>query len=173
MSAAMTGSSSMIRTVGGQFGVDLGLGLGDQAFDLAEVAIQDLSGFGRGEAFQGGKQERLARTRGDAHQTLRGVVGGGEAVITTRFELSAGRQPDGVEHAIQRDARRQVVIQRTLAGGEGFQSDADIVVAGVLVAGKGAGVATNIRQMRRQPSKKTHDPSRCGVFDKNKLSRSS
>ena len=34
------------------------------------------------------------------------------------------------------------------------------VVAGVLIAGEGTGIATNIGQMRRQPGKKTHDPSR-------------
>ncbi len=52
---------------------------------------------------------------------------------------------------IEGDARRQVGVQRLLAGGQGLERDADIMVASGLVAGQGARIATNVRQMRRQP----------------------
>ena len=48
------------QDVGGQFGVDVRLGVGDQTFDLARVRRQDLGGFRRGEPLQRRQQEGLA-----------------------------------------------------------------------------------------------------------------
>jgi len=70
-----------------------------------------------------------------------------------------------MEDPVERDARRQAGVQGPLTAGQGFEGDPYVVVPGFLIPGEGAGVAANIRQMRRQPGKKTLDPSRCGVFE--------
>ena len=118
----------------------------------SKSASRICAGFGGREAFQRGEQEGLARARRDAHQPLRGVVGAGAVVVLrgsragrrrcTRWRGTRDRaRPAGVRSASS-DA---------LAGGQRLQRDADIVVAGGLVAGEGAGVAAHIGQMRRKP----------------------
>ena len=62
------------QNVGGQFGIDLGLGRADQAFDVMGVGPQDLGRLRWGEAFQRRQQEGLTRARGNPHQPPRGVV---------------------------------------------------------------------------------------------------
>ncbi|MND84511.1 hypothetical protein D3C80_764030 [compost metagenome] len=141
------------QDVGGQFRVDVGLGLGDQTLDRARVDGQDLGGLGRGEAFQSGEQEGLARARRDAHQAVGGVVALGRAAV---LELGAGGRPDGVEDVIQGDARRHVRGQLALARREGLERHADVVVACALIPGQRTGVAADIRQMRRKSGQKAH-----------------
>jgi hypothetical protein len=61
-----------------------------------------------------------------------------------------------VEHLIKGDPRGHLGGQLALAGGQGLQGDADIVVAGRLIAGEGAGVATDVGQVRRKSGQKAH-----------------
>jgi hypothetical protein len=122
------------QDVGGQFGVDVRLGLRDQALHVHSVGVEDLGGFRRREALQGGQQEGLARARGDAHQPARSVVAAFDAALV--LKLGAGRGPDGVEHMIERDPRGHLGRQLALAGGEGLQRDTDVVVTGRLIAGQ-------------------------------------
>ncbi|MNS86450.1 hypothetical protein D3C72_1203560 [compost metagenome] len=77
------------QDVGGQFGVDVGLSLGDQAFDRARVNAQDLRRFRRRKAFQRGQQEGLSRARRNPHQAARGVVA--RFQIADVLQLGAGR----------------------------------------------------------------------------------
>jgi hypothetical protein len=131
------------QDVGGQFRIDLRLRLGDQLLHLREIGAEDLGGLRRREAFEGREQEGLARARRDAHQSARGVVGVA-FVFLRSLELCARRAPDGVEHVIERDAGRHAGFQRPFPGGERFQGDTDVVVAGRLVSGKRACVSTHI-----------------------------
>jgi hypothetical protein len=153
---------------GGQFGVDLGLGLGDQAFDLGEVGVEDLRGLGgvkpsravSRKAWRERGAMRIRRCEASSATADRGLLDGA-------LELGARAEPDGVEHVIERDARRQRLAPATARRRPAPRARPHIVVAGGLVAGQGAGVAANIGQMRRQPGEKTHDPSRFKkVFDK-------
>jgi len=142
------------QAVGGRFGVDVGLGVADQALDLMHVRRQDLGGFGRGEALKRRQQEGLTRARGDAHQAARGVVAGLQAAGVLQPGARGG--PDGVEDMIEGHAGRHFRGQLALAGGEGFQRDADIVVAGGLIAGQRAGVTADVGQMRRKAGQQAH-----------------
>ncbi len=100
--------------------------------------------FAGGEALQRGEQERLARTGRDAHQPMGRVLVPAGTVVVVGLQLSTGRAPDGVEHVIQRHARREPVVQGLFPGRQGLERNADIVVARPLIAGQGAGVATDI-----------------------------
>jgi len=149
----MSGDDRLVlddQHVGGQFGVDLGLSLGDQALDRAEIGVEDLGRLAGREAFQRGQQKGLSRPRRDAHQPGVGVVGPAHLVRGVGLELRARTAPDGVEHVVERHARRQVGFQNPFAGGEGFKGDSDIMVAGGLIACERARVAADIGQMRRQ-----------------------
>uniref|UniRef100_A0A0N4ZZP0 AlaDh_PNT_N domain-containing protein n=1 Tax=Parastrongyloides trichosuri TaxID=131310 RepID=A0A0N4ZZP0_PARTI len=137
------------QDVSGQFGVDVGLGLGDQAFDRTRINAEDLRRLGRGEAFQRGQQEGLARARRDPHQAARGVVAAFQTADV--LELGAGGRPDGVEDVIKGHARRHVRRQLPLTGGQRLERDAHIVVARDLIAGQRPRVTTDVGQMRRQP----------------------
>ncbi len=147
------------QDVGRQLGVDLGLSLGDQALDLFEGGVEDLGSLRGREPFQGSEQERLARARRDAHQAVGGVIRLRQGVFLGALELGAGRAPDGVEHVVERDAGSQPAVQRHFARRQGFKRNADVVVAGALVAGQGPRVAPDVRQMRRKPLKQAHHPS--------------
>jgi hypothetical protein len=57
-----------------------------------------------------------------------------------------------VEHVIERDPRRQIGLQGAFPRSQGFESYADIVVACGLVTGKGASVAPDVGQVRRETS---------------------
>jgi hypothetical protein len=55
-----------------------------------------------------------------------------------------------VEDVIEGHPRRKIGFKHALAGGQRLERYAHIVVSGGLVAGERAGVATHIREMRRQ-----------------------
>ena len=55
-------------------------------------------------------------------------------IIAGRFKLRTGRKPDRVEDVIERDPRGEAVLKHPVTGGDSFQCDANIVVAGRLVA---------------------------------------
>ncbi len=100
--------------VSGQFGVDVGLRPRDQLFDLGEFGVQDLGGLGRREALQRGQQESLARTGRDTHQAMSGIGLGRQILarlVRLRLQLGAAGAPDGMEHVVERNARRQTRIQ--------------------------------------------------------------
>ncbi|MNE53033.1 hypothetical protein D3C80_1477330 [compost metagenome] len=138
------------QDISGQFGVDVGLGLGDQTLDRARIYAENLSRLRGGEPFQGRQQEGLSRTRRDPHQAARGVVA--DAVHAAAvLKLGAGRGPDGVEDVIESDPRRHVRRQLALAGRQRLQGHAHIVVASDLIARQGPRIAADIGQMRRKP----------------------
>ena len=56
---------------------------------------------------------------------------------------------------IQSHPRREVGLKDLFAGRQRLERDADIVVAGGLIAGEGARITPNIGQMRRQSGYKT------------------
>ncbi len=145
--------------IGGQLRIDLRLGFRDQLLDLVEGGVEDLGGLAGREALERSQQEGLARTRRDPHQPMGGVVGLARGVLVIGLQLGPGGAPDGVEHVIERDARRKPVVQRLLARGQGLERDADIVVAGALIAGESARVTADVRQMRRKPLQQAHLPS--------------
>jgi hypothetical protein len=155
MSAEMIGLVLDDQDVGGQFGVDVGLGLGDQPFDVHRVGVEDLGRLRGRETFEGGQQEGLARTRSDLHQALRGVVATLNAAFV--FQLGAGRGPDGVEDVIQGDARRHLRRQLAFAGGQRLKGHPHIVVASSLIAGQRASVAAHVRKMRRETGQQAHE----------------
>ena len=95
----------------------------------------------------------------DIEALVRRVVGIGGAVLLVGLQLGSGGAPDGVEDVIERNAGRQPVVERFLARRQGLERNADIIVAGALVAGECARVAPDVRQMRRKPLKQAHHPS--------------
>ncbi|MNT02699.1 hypothetical protein D3C72_1372050 [compost metagenome] len=138
------------QNVGGQFGVDVGLGFGDQTLDRPRIDAENLGGFRGREPLQGRQQEGLSRARRDPHQAARGVVA--DAVHAAAvLKLGAGRGPDGVEDVIESNARRHVRRQLALAGRQRLQGHPHIVVAGDLIARQGPRIAADIGQMRRKP----------------------
>ncbi len=147
------------QDIGRQLRVDFGLGFADQLLDLVEGGVEDLGRLTGSETFQGGEQERLARTGRNAHQPVGRIVGLAGTIVLAALELGAGGAPDGVEHMIERDPRREAVVEGLLAGRQGLQGHADVIVAGPLIACQGASVSTDIGQVRRKPLEKTHLPS--------------
>ncbi len=99
------------QDVGGQFGVDLGLSLGDQLLDLVEGGVEDLGRLAGRESLQRGEQEGLARARRDTQQPMGGVVGIGPGVLVIGLQLRPGRAPDGVKDVVERHARRKPVVE--------------------------------------------------------------
>ena len=84
MSAAITGSSSMISTSVASSASISRLRLGDQLLDLGEVGVEDLRRLAGREALERGEQKGLARARRDAHQPRGRVVAGRVAASSAR-----------------------------------------------------------------------------------------
>ena len=143
------------QDVGRQFGVDIRLGVRDQPVDVTGIGVKDLGGLGRGKALQGGQQEGLARTWRDPHHAARCIVLAAPDAAHV-FQPGTGRGPDGVKDMVESHARRHLGRKLELTGREGFESDTDIVVTGGLIAGQGAGIATDVRKMRRKAGQQTH-----------------
>ncbi len=128
---------------GGQFGVDLGLGLGDQHLDLGRTGPQDVPGLRRIEPFEGRQQEGLARTRRDAQQAARGIVAFRR--VRLGFQARAGAAPDDMEYLIQRDPRGELGRQGEFARRQGLQRRTNVGIPCGLISGEGASVSAHIR----------------------------
>ena len=112
MSAAITGSSSMIST-----SVASSASISACAWAISRSTSrksdpEDLRRLGGREALERGQQEGLPRARGDPHQPMHGVAGGRRIDLgVARLQLGAGALPDGVEDLIERHARRGAGVE--------------------------------------------------------------
>ena len=91
--------------VGGQFGVDLGLGLGDQRVDSSGRFAEDLAGLVDREALERGQQEGLARRGGMRMRRCETSIAARSRAV---FQLGAGVHQMAWKRRVERHARRQV-----------------------------------------------------------------
>ena len=102
ISAAITGSSSMISTSVASSASMSRWASGDQAARRLRCrVVEDLGGFIDGEAFERGQQEGLAEPR-----RMR-ITGAGSiaspVLLGAVFQLGAGAAPDELEQLVERD----------------------------------------------------------------------
>ena len=128
----------------------------DQGFDIGGVEADQIAGIFRGEAFERGQQQRLARQRGQPGQS-----GMGDRLLPDRtgeagLVIQMRGRPDRMEGLVEAEARIDTAGKLLRRSDDRFERGADIGIAMSLAARQRARIAPQERKMGVQLLSKRH-----------------
>ena len=109
---------------------------------------------GRRETFHRRQQKGLPRQRRDRFELAIDRRGGARPALG--LEVDVNRVPQADKGAVERDARVERLVEQRGVLDQNFERRRDVGVAGSLRAGKSAGKAPQIGQMRRDRFRRRH-----------------
>jgi len=123
--------------------------------DILFFGFQDFGDFSDAEILYGGEQEGLTGARRNLGKVQRGALlpGIGRGRL---WNLDCGGTKQLREQFVECDPVIRRIRENRQIGDDGFENGGDVSVARSLSAGKGAGIAAQIRKVRRNPSRKCH-----------------